>query len=513
MHSQHRTERNGRTRNIILGALLSAGLLGIPAAARAQTATIYGALGNFDVVNNTGQNACGFEMELEGMTAAPAYTFSVNRFGAPITAPYTNGAISGWRVTWKSADCSTNKTVPHQPGTAFGGTCYQWNAVTYQTAGCEHFGAVANATKVTSRWLVDDPANPGSYIPHDPPMAVPMVYYYVAPAPAPAGGGVVDAPAPVIVAEVEAPEPAEAPEMYGNAQWIKVFVRQLPREVSLDELLTDNPLVVPMNPAQIETDWDVIQAEPASNSKGKRSRKQGGSTLDPTTRSVVRRYETYEYTGAYDPVTHEALCANLTCTAPAPGEIGDFISAQMSAVNVQGDFITVTKSGTGSGNVDSSDKQISCGSKCTSPYMAGTQVTLTTKADSGSTFAGWTGACAGTQSCTISVNGVRAVGAKFDAQPKGGSGGGGGGGGTTTTQVTLKVSIGSGTGTVTSNPAGINCGAACSAKYNKGAQVTLTATPPAGKQFANWTGACAGTAPTCTLKLQADATVKAQFTR
>ena len=138
---------------------------------------------------------------------------------------------------------------------------------------------------------------------------------------------------------------------------------------------------------------------------------------------------------------------------------------------------------------------------------------LTAKAGSGSTFIGWTGACVGVGPCTVTVNGAQTVGAKFDAQvAAAGGGGGGAGGGAAVAQPTLKVSI-SNTGTVTSDVPGINCGTLCSAKYNKGTLVTLTATPPAGKTFANWSGACAGTAPTCVVNLQADASVKAQFNK
>jgi hypothetical protein len=265
-----------------------------------------------------------------------------------------------------------------------------------------------------------------------------------------------------------------------------------------------------MDPGQLEVNWDVIQAEPASNSNGnrRRSRKQGNSTLDPTTRSIVRRYEVYAFTGAYDPVTHEALCADLTCSAPGADELGDFISAQMTALNVQGDFITVAKSGTGGGNVDSTDKRIACGSKCVSAYPAGTPVTLSAKANSGSTFVGWTGACAGTGSCTVSVAGSMTVRAQFDTATSSG----GGGGGSTATTATLKVSIGA-AGTVTSNPAGINCGSACQASYPKGTAVTLTATPPAGKTFASWSGGCSGTATTCTVTMNADTSVKALFNK
>ncbi len=56
---------------------------------------------------------------------------------------------------------------------------------------------------------------------------------------------------------------------------------------------------------------------------------------------------------------------------------------------------------------------------------------------------------------------------------------------------------GSGSGTVTSSPAGINCGATCSAIFDLGA-ITLTATPAAGSAFTSWSGVCVGTALTCT---------------
>lgn len=469
----------------------------------AQTATIYGSVGNFDVVNNTGQDACGFEMELEGVPYDPTiYSYSWTRYGRATLAAYTNGLVSGTRVTWKSSDCSSIRTVPHAPGTNFAGTCYGTGDV-----GCEHFGVSAATSKVTSRWLVRDPANPANYVPHDPPMAVPVPYYYIQPA------AVANAE-PVVVDVVEAPEPPEAPELYGNAQWMKVFVRQMPRTVTLDELITTNPLVVPMDATQIETNWQLIQADPVAGGNGRRNRgrHQGGSTLDPTTRAVVRRYEMYDYTGTYDPVTHEALCADLLCKAPSAGEVGDFISAQMAAVNVQGDFITVTKAGTGGGNVDSADKRIACGNKCTSPYAAGTAVTLTAKANSGSTFAGWSGACTGTAACTVSINGANNVTATFNTVAASGGGGGGGGGSGATSGFALKVST-SNPGVVTSNIGGINCGSTCQANYANGTVVTLTATPPAGKTFAGWSGACTGTAPTCTVTVNANLSVRANFNR
>jgi hypothetical protein len=57
---------------------------------------------------------------------------------------------------------------------------------------------------------------------------------------------------------------------------------------------------------------------------------------------------------------------------------------------------------------------------------------------------------------------------------------------------------GSGTGTVTSSPAGISCGSTCSSQFDALTQITLMAAPAAGSAFTSWTGLCTGTSLTCT---------------
>jgi len=70
---------------------------------------------------------------------------------------------------------------------------------------------------------------------------------------------------------------------------------------------------------------------------------------------------------------------------------------------------------------------------------------------------------------------------------------------------------GSGTGTVTSSPAGINCGTACSYTYSAGTAVTLAAAPSSGSAFNGWSnGGCSGTVP-CTLAGNGTVTVTANF--
>ena len=72
-------------------------------------------------------------------------------------------------------------------------------------------------------------------------------------------------------------------------------------------------------------------------------------------------------------------------------------------------------------------------------------------------------------------------------------------------------SSGTGHGTVTSSPAGIDCGSACSHGFADGTKVTLTASSAAGSAFAGWAGTCSGTA-SCTLDLTADSSAAATFT-
>ena len=58
---------------------------------------------------------------------------------------------------------------------------------------------------------------------------------------------------------------------------------------------------------------------------------------------------------------------------------------------------------------------------------------------------------------------------------------------------------------MTSVPAGIDCVTDCAQHFGSGSVVTLTATPRQGlRASTGWGGACAGTAPTCTVTMGAD---------
>ena len=70
---------------------------------------------------------------------------------------------------------------------------------------------------------------------------------------------------------------------------------------------------------------------------------------------------------------------------------------------------------------------------------------------------------------------------------------------------------GKGSGTVTSAPTGIDCGATCTTEIVEGKVVTLTAAAADGSVFHGWSGGCTGTAATCTVTMSKAETVTATF--
>ena len=84
------------------------------------------------------------------------------------------------------------------------------------------------------------------------------------------------------------------------------------------------------------------------------------------------------------------------------------------------------------------------------------------------------------------------------------------------TEVSQSVAVtvdhtGTGSGTVVSAPAAINCGSVCATSFGVGAVVTLTATAAAGSVFAGWSGGCPGSS-TCVVTVAGATTVTATFT-
>jgi phospholipase C len=160
--------------------------------------------------------------------------------------------------------------------------------------------------------------------------------------------------------------------------------------------------------------------------------------------------------------------------------------------------LSVQVAGAGGGTISSNPTGIDCGQACSTSFASGTQVTLTETAAAKSSFAGWTGGCSGNNpTCTLTLSAIQRVTATFN---------------TSQNAPVLTVSFaGTGTGTILSDPSGINCAPTCTASFNAGTQVTLTETASTNSSFAGWTGGCSGNNPTCTVTLSASQQVTATF--
>ena len=185
----------------------------------------------------------------------------------------------------------------------------------------------------------------------------------------------------------------------------------------------------------------------------------------------------------------------LTVTPPPPPPGDEFL-------------LTVAKTGDGTGAVSDDRSKINCGATCSASYPAGTTVTLTAAPDAATKaqFGGWTGCASSTESCTITMDSDKTVGAAFN---KAGS----------ASLSVVKAGTGSGVVRSTSTPAQaaqIDCGATCSASYptSPPTTVTLTATPDAASKsvIAGWSGGgCTGTGNTCNVTVDAAKTVTVTF--
>jgi hypothetical protein len=497
---------NYGTENTIRRGVILFALLAAPTLSRAQTAAIVGYPANFDAYNNTGSPVYGFEIEADGIQpndvtrvfggSAPGCYI---RYCTGAIVPFSGGVYIRWMSPYDPNTGQFTLSTPIPNGTvATGESCWTLGlGARYAAAGCEHFGisTLRNPTAVVYRWLVPDPNNPGSLTyytgpttpgaPPPPPIPVPIPQPVINVLPPAQVGG---APAVDFALPVA---PAPAPAQFGPAQWVKVYHLDQAGEVDLNDLMGGNP-AVPEAPAPAEMEWKLLQTNPHSANSGVLHNQ---AQLAKGNHAVVRRYEYYQYTGKFDPLTHEALCADITCTAPGPGELGNIIGAQNAAANLEIPSITVTK--VGSGTVGGAGGAINCGGSCTASFAAGASETLTANPPSNGVFNGWSGACSGNGACNLTVNGAVNVTATF------------------TTVYTLSIGRG-GSGTVTGDAGGefgtsINCGGSCSAKFQQGKTVTLTAAPSAGSAFTGWSGACAGTSLTCAVTITSDTKVQANF--
>jgi hypothetical protein len=149
----------------------------------------------------------------------------------------------------------------------------------------------------------------------------------------------------------------------------------------------------------------------------------------------------------------------------------------------------------GAGTISSDVPGVECAVTCGTDWDAGTKVSLTPTPGNGLRFLRWTGDCAGTATCDLSLDATRTVSATFVPA---------------TFRLTVSVT---GRGTVRSNPGGIVCRPRCKFAFTSFKPVKLTAKPAKGWRLKSWTGGCHGKNAGCTVPMTAAASAHVVFVK
>jgi uncharacterized repeat protein (TIGR01451 family) len=110
------------------------------------------------------------------------------------------------------------------------------------------------------------------------------------------------------------------------------------------------------------------------------------------------------------------------CTGTGACTVTMDAGKSLTANFVLGENLSVAFAGTGSGSITSKDGAINCANSagnCSASYLPGTSVSLTAAPAGTSVFAGWSGACSGTDPnvCNVTMNFVQSVTASFNPPP------------------------------------------------------------------------------------------------
>ena len=329
----------------------------------AQASTAYGTLNNFDCVNDTGVEAHGFEIELVDVQSKDiTYTYDYNHYGIPkITEDHSdplhpNRVFIRYAATRNPDGTWTAFTaIPSGPITPTDGHQFTNPSVNF---GGEHFGAgyYGAPSAVKYNWLIDD--GTGNLI-HGPPVhvATPTFTYYP---PAPAQP-------PQVQAVIVPPPPPDPPVLqFGEATWVKAIktTTHNPNKVELMDLVDPDPENPAAHnwangePAEVETEWRILQTEFANAGNPKGELRGLPEDLPGGDEVITRRYEFYKYLGPIDAESGEAMAdqvgpdgihgvGSATYNDHIDPESGEWVTVtvDLSIVEVVGDFFGAQMSG------------------------------------------------------------------------------------------------------------------------------------------------------------------------
>lgn len=322
----------------------------------------YGTLNNFDCVNDTGVEAHGFEIELDDMRSTEiTYTYDYNHYGIPkITQDNSDPAHPKVTIRYAATRDSSGKwsaftAIPSGPITPTDGHQFTNPSINF---GGEHFGAgyYGAPSAVRYHWLVDDGS--GNLIAGPPVYIATPTFVYYPPAPA---------QAPQVQAVIVPPPPPDPPVLqFGKATWVKDIktVTHNAGKVELTDLVDPDPEDPEApnwangEPAEVETEWRLLQTEFANADNPKGVLEGAPQELPEGDEVVTRRYEFYKYIGPIDQESGEAMADAVAADGihgvgsvtfndhidPLTGEWVE-VTVDLSTVEVVAEFIGAQMSG------------------------------------------------------------------------------------------------------------------------------------------------------------------------
>jgi hypothetical protein len=258
---------------------------------------VFGSLANFDVVNNTGKKAHGFEIEIEDALYDHAGTISsvfgldrvfwmspdpgyVVRFGKPKLEYIPN---FGARITYGGFGGA--EFTPSAPYTTNGESCWPGANASWKNYSCDHFGVstYGSPAKTSYRWLLEDGSTQV--------VGVPAIQIdFVSPAP-----GLPEAPVMRLPAQDLQLDADPVVNNQNNAFWVKIIKTELEENVDLNDLLGGDhpgarPEIVALD-AKTEVEWQPLQIGMVD---------EVSKSVDSPKPSVVYKFQFFSYLGQYD---------------------------------------------------------------------------------------------------------------------------------------------------------------------------------------------------------------------
>ena len=345
---------------------------------------VSGVMGNYDIANDTGLPAYGFEMDYENAHSSEiGFTWDWSRFGAPTIGEYTDAnGVPHAVVRYQSPkDANGNWRVHTIPATfpwATGG--HSCTVATIDT-GCEHFvtgmfaSTRAQPTVVKYNWLVDagnGTLKYGTGIGQPAPGATMAIPALQAPAPVQPPAPAQPAPVqpPVVQVVPVQPAPAEKapkpPAQWGDPVWLKVTkttthgAKLAGNAADVVNMLVDEDKDgngkndwQNNQQSQVESEWYLIQSPPDGQAGGPKQQHNGAAEQVGADETITRKYEWFDFigpagfNGSYDGETHEQMCdavgldnihgSQTAVTITDPN--GDSYTYDCSAVPLVGNYL------------------------------------------------------------------------------------------------------------------------------------------------------------------------------